>query len=285
MAATCLVVCLTVQSTKGQAQPAEQRESSYLYSTDALASSKLPDALVAHRRDEPLFLGCEPPESRAVFETLLVGVVVAAFKALLKTADAALKAQEKKRLDALSHSASATSTGASFPLASGARKPRCLAFDRIVWEKDRIVAESLYVFRLEPVGSTAFTIELVAAKTVNSTLIGKRGLPATLNADIGLAFTTVQLGVGGTPEQRALPAYTASVKGLDPARPGVRPESERHISAVIPVPSNGTPTTIVATVTESNAGLDKEKERAALQQSIRGKLIELAGGAVEAALK
>jgi hypothetical protein len=149
---------------------------------------------------------------------------------------------------------------------------------------------------MRPVGTSAFTVEVIGARMTDRRLIGRRNLPDKVNADIALTLTTIEPATdGGRFEQRVFPIYSAGIKNLDPkliapemaadpARPLSAPENSR-ISPVLPLPRLITPTTMSVVVVESNSGLAKAKERVALARKVRAKLIEITGGAIKEQLE
>lgn len=278
--ACLLLIAFAVPAVSVQAQAQEISERTNLYVTDGTAD--IPDDLLKRGSDFSLFAECAP---RAERSAIVLGLLVSGFKFLLKEANKAITAKEKKYIASLSHTAAASLTAANFPVEAGASSPKCLVLDRVAFADKKPLGGSTYVYKLQPVGGRAFTIELVAVKVTHSTLLGRKGLPDILNADLALSFTTVQPGEAGRLEQIALPSYALSVEGIDHTRPAVRPSSEQKLSPVLPLPPKGSPTTIVATVTESNAALQKEEQRIALQQAVRGKILEYAGSLLDEAVK
>lgn len=269
-------------------KPPEVKQETTLYQIDA--QHPAPPAGHAGRASAALFADCGLPagaggHGQPGIPAFVIGLFVTGFKLLLNAANKQAEKEEDANIASLSNNATATLTAPSFPLEQGDAGVRCLVLERADVTKEdtpTYLGGSTYVFRLENVGAKAFTIELVGAEVTHSDLLADPKHSKKLNADVALAITTIEPGGDGRVERVSLPAYTASVEGIEARKPG-RPEGERRISLVMPLPPRGTPASIVASVTESNADLKSYEERIAVQRSVRKKLIEMAGTALEAA--
>lgn len=287
-----LLICAMLIASSADAAPLQSPtgapsgpDRSYVYAWRALQSAGLPDNVLKRRQEDRKLEGlCGQNVDRSA---LIVGLIVEAVSLGIKAIDKALSAKEDRYLESLSSSSSASNTAPSFPLdARGGTQ--CLIVDRV---SDAGDDRATYVLGLTPIGTNAFTVELLGARLTDRTLIGRRNLPDKVNADIALTFLTVEPETdAGRPEQRTLPVYSAVIRNLDPKliAPAMANDAERMMqgpglpqrSPVLPLPRLATPTTISVVVIESNAGLNKAKERVELARKVRGKLIELTGGAI-----
>lgn len=269
-------------------QNTSKPDQNYIYAWRAMDAAGLPNDVLARRKsDKALIAACEPAAT-ADKSGFIIGLIIEGIGLGLKALDKALTAREEKYLESLSSTTTASATNGNFPVDARSGK-QCLIVDRI---SDAGDDRATYVLDFIPVGDSAFTVEIVGARLTDRALIGQRGLPDSVNADIALSMTIVEPDTpAGRPEQHVFPVYAATVKNLDPRQ--IAPEmakdperlfsvsAKRHRSAVLPMPKAGTPTTLSVVVVESNGGLSKAKERIALARKVRAKLIELTGGIVK----
>lgn len=282
MLATAAAIQLMAGPLAAQAAPGGSgKERTYIYDFDELAAadSRLPGGLRLLRANDGLFAPCRSagdPHAAAVVVPLVLGL----FKIFANVADAHLKGQEKKRLEAMSRSYAQLRTEAAFPLAGTGPGLKCLVVDRNTVTDGTYKAGALYVLGLRRVGTTGFTIEPLGAR-IDSSPILAAPTSRTLDATVSVTFQSI-MTVDRNNQLATFPAYSVAFKKLELTKPGTPPETR---SPVLPLAASLTvPTSIAAAVTESDSRLEKEKERVALEQANRALLTSALGDILKAAI-
>ncbi len=261
------------------AQPAVAApvETVFVYPSDKLEASRLPDQLVQLRRDDPLLDPCTTTPAVRAFPVVLVPLIAEGFKALLGVVDKAMTAREDKRIAELSHSFAGNSAFADFPFRQPSQS--CLVVDRVAIDGASLTSLSTYVIGFRRFGTSAISVELVGTRVSDTTLV--RGMKdMTLNADIAVTMSVIEQPRDALAVQRTLGTFSSTIRNIDPSKPGAAP---KHAQAplLLPLPLPGAATSLTVAVTESNAGLAAVKDRIALQRKLRTKLLEFAGDTVE----
>lgn len=269
---------------------ADEPDQVFVYTWPAIEGAGMPAAVVERRKvDQALVTACgtRPAWDRSA---LVGAVLIKGIGWLLDALNKAAAEREERYIASLSATTSAAASYAQFPVSSRTGR-QCVLIDRVsAAGEDR----ATYVLGLTPVGTTAYTIEVVGARLSDTALINRKGLPDKVTADLSMTINTVQKDGAGRLQQVVAGSYSASISDLNPKLvQGAGNDPARvmsgalspHRSPVLALPGADTPTTISIAVVESNAGLAKAKQRVALIQKLRTEAITLIGGALEDQIK
>ena len=247
-------------------------------------SAGIPRAVAQLRQGDAIFEACAPRSGtggqKSAAAAFAVPLVVFGFKLFASVVEADLADKERQRLAAFSRSYSQVRSDVSFPEIEGAM--RCLVVDRLTRTGESFTSGATYVLGLRPVGSTAFTIEPLAARIDASPVLARQRSP-TLNANLSLAIQSVVPDQQMRNELITLPVYSVSYENLRQGRTAKSYNSARR-SPVIPFPPPTSPTSVTVAVTEAHTRLGREKQRIALEQANRAALVGAASEALKGAL-
>lgn len=286
VAGLCAVAAVagSIASPSSAQEPPERTEQVYIYFYDELGSNSPFNAQQTQLRiNADIFAPCRAQVAEPQVSPLIVPLVMFGFNLFARVVENELSRGERRRLAALSRSFSQVRSDPEF--SAPAQRFRCLVVERATTVGNDIVeAGATYLFGIRRIGTTAFTVEPVAARVDASEIIDRES-PPELNATVSLSYQSIVTDADRANQLVTLPAFAMNFPKIER---GEILWVARRASPVMPIAvSHGgarAPTSIAVAVTESHASLERVRERIALEQANRAALVAAMGETLKTAI-